>query len=94
MTQNKVLQKQVKKELKLAWLSYKKKVEYMFSTGNSRSAWEGLKSMMGMHSKKCYISLDGKLDFDLANDFNVFYNRFNVHNFSQELSAFKNVSFK
>ncbi len=24
----------------------------------------------------------------------VFYNRFNVHNFSQELAAFKNVSFE
>ncbi len=65
----------------------------MFSTGNFHSAWEGVKSMMGMHSKKFYISLYGKLDFDLGNDLNVFYNRFNVHNFSQELSAFKNVSF-
>lgn len=72
VTQYKVLQKQVKKELKLARLNYKDKVEYMFSTGNSRSAWEGVKSMMGMHSKKCNISFDGKLDFDLANDLNVF----------------------
>ncbi len=30
----------------------------------------------------------------LAMILNVFYNRFNLHNFSQELAAFKNVSFE
>lgn len=44
------------------------------------------------YSKKCHISLDGKLDFDLSNNLNVFfYNRFNIHNFSQELAVFKNA---
>jgi len=38
MTQYRVLQKQVKKELKLAKLNYKDKVENMLSTGNSRPA--------------------------------------------------------
>lgn len=46
--------------------------------------------MMGMNSKKFYISLDGKLDFDLSNDLNVFYNRFNSHDFRQELAVFNN----
>lgn len=94
VTQYKVLQNQVKKELKLARLNFKDKVEYMFSTGNSHTVWEGVKSMMGMHSKKCNISFDDKLDFDLADDLNVFYNRFNVPNFSQELATFENVSFE
>lgn len=91
MTQYKVLQKQVKKELKLARLNYKDKVEYMLSTGKSCSAWEGVKSMVGMHFKKRHTSLDGKLDLDLSNDLNFFYNRFNSHDFSQEL-VFKNAS--
>lgn len=91
VTQYKVLQKQVKRELKLARLNYKDKVEHMLSTGNTRPAWEGVKSMMGMNSKKSHISLNGKPDVDLSNDLNVFYNRFNIHDFSQERDVFKNA---
>ncbi|KAK0134020.1 hypothetical protein N1851_030427 [Merluccius polli] len=74
------LQKQVKK--KLAELNYKDRVETLLSTGNSRPAWEGVKSLMGTQSKKCPISFAGKTDSELANDLNIFYNRFNTYDFS------------
>ena len=46
---------------------------------------------MGMHSKKHDIAWNGSTDFDLSNELNVFYNRFNVHDFSEEVSGFKDV---
>ncbi len=45
--------------------------------------------MMGMQSKKCTISLNGKTDLDPSNELNVFNNSFNVHDFSEEVSVFK-----
>ena len=64
----------------------------MLSTGNSCSAWEGVKAMMGMQTKKCPISLNGMSDLSLSNELNVFYNRFNIYDFSEELSVFNNVA--
>lgn len=77
------LQMQAKKELKLAKLTYKDKVQSLLSTGNSRPAWVGVKS------KKCPISLAGKTDSELAND--IFKNRFNTCGFSKELSVYINA---
>lgn len=45
--------------------------------------------MMEMQSKK--FSLNGKPDLDLYNELNTFQNLFNVHDFSDELSVFKNA---
>ncbi len=94
LTQYRVLQKQVKREIKLAKLKYKDRVGNMFATGNPRPAWEGVKSMLGMQTKRHPISLNGKSNFDLSNELNMFYNRFNVHDFNNELSVFKNVVFE
>ena len=85
------LQKQVRRELKLAKIKYKDKVEDLLSAGNARPAWNGVKSMLGMKSNKHHISLNGISGSDLANDLNIFYNRFNVHDFSQEQSMFSGV---
>lgn len=48
---------------------------------------------MGMQLKQCRISLNGKSDLSLSNELYLFYNRLNVHDFSDESSAFKNVAF-
>ena len=92
MTQYRVFQKQAKKELKLAKLNYKDKVEKMLSTSNSHPAWEGVKAMMGMQSKKCPISLNGMSDLAISNELNTFYNRFNTYDFSEELSVFNSIA--
>lgn len=56
MTQYRELQKQVKRDLRLAKLKYKDKVECMLNTCNSHHAWQGVKSMMGVKPKKNEIS--------------------------------------
>ncbi len=63
----------------------------MQRAGSSRPAWDGVKSMMGMQSKKSHVSLNGRPDLVLSNELNTFYNRFNNCNFSEELSVFKNA---
>ena len=48
----KELQKQVRKEIKLAKQQYKDRVENLFSTGSARPAWEGVKSLFGTQPHK------------------------------------------
>lgn len=76
----------------MAKISCKDKVQTQLKSRNSHPAWEGVKSMMGMNSKKCSISFIGKSGCELANDLNHFYNHFDVHDFSRELSVFKTTS--
>lgn len=58
-------------EFKLAKCSYKDKIKNLLSTGDSQAAWAGLKSMMGMQSKKCPISISAKSDLYLFNEQNT-----------------------
>ncbi|KAK0133131.1 putative protein MSS51, mitochondrial [Merluccius polli] len=81
----------LRRELKLAKLNYKDKVESLLSSGTSRPAWDGLKCMMGLQSKKTPVSLNGKSDPELANELNIFYNRFNTYDFSKELCEYSNM---
>lgn len=67
-------------------------MENLFSTGCSRSAWEGVKSLLGLQTQKCTISLNKKSDHDLANELNIHSNRFNTHDFSHELSVFNGAA--
>ncbi len=83
ISRSRELQKQVKRELKIAKVSYKDKVQSQLRSG---------KSIMGMNKKKCSISFSGKSSSELANDLNVFYNRFNIYDFSHELSIVKDAS--
>lgn len=73
------LQKQVKRELKIAKVSYK-------------WVWVGVKSIMGMNKEKCPISFSGKSISELANELNIFYNCLNIYDFSHELSIAKDTS--
>ena len=88
----KELQKQVRKEIKLAKQQYKDRVENLFSTGSARPAWEGVKSLLGTQPHKSNISLNVMSDHDLANELNIYSDRFNVHDFSNELSAFMSAT--
>lgn len=47
--------------------------------------------MTGLQSNKCVISFNDKSDIDLSNDLDLFYNCFNIQDFSEELTVFKNV---
>ena len=91
-TQYRVLQKQVKREITLAKRNYKDKIEGMLTAGNSRPAWEGVKSMMGLQTKRHPVSYYDKSDAELSNDLNSFYNHFNVHDFREELAGFTSAA--
>lgn len=52
------------------------------TTYNSHRAWVGVKSMMGIKSKKDSILFNSIPDFEFSKQLNTFYNRFNVHYFS------------
>ncbi len=82
--------KKVRKDFKLAKRNYKDKVQNLFREGNSHSAGEGMKAMMGTQSKQGPISFSGMSHLVLSNALNCFYNCFDVHDFSQEISVFKN----
>lgn len=44
-----------------------------------------------MQPKKCPISFANKTDSEVANDLNSFYNCLNTHDFSKELSEYRNA---
>lgn len=91
ITRSKELQKQVKRELKLAKVTYKNKVQTLLTSGSSRPAWEDVKSIMGMQSTKNPISLAGMSNSQLAGGLNIFYNCFNTDDFRSELSVFRDA---
>lgn len=68
------LQKDIKHEIKRANLCYKQKVERKLGNNNLRSAW---------HSVKTIVELN------CMQEFNKFYSRFDVHDFSKETAALK-----
>ncbi len=80
--------KLVRNEVRLAKLRYKEKVETMFKSGESHLAWDGVKSIIGTKQKIKSITLGGKSDHELADDFNLFFTRFDTHDFTSELSKY------
>lgn len=72
------------------WNLYHQILKYV-CPGSSHTALEGVKSIMGMQSKKCPMSLNGKSEADVSKLY-LFYNYFNVQDFSK-LSVFVNVAF-
>ncbi len=72
------LQKQVRQELKLAQIKYKNKVQTLLCSGNSWPAWEGVKSITGMQSRRTPLYFAGKSDSELADDLHSVYNHFKV----------------
>lgn len=93
VTQYGALQKQVKGEIKTAKCDHKNKVESMLGSGTSHPPKLDMKPVMGLLSKKCTISLNGQMDAELSNDLSSFYNRFNVHDSSEQLAVIRNTVF-
>lgn len=79
----------VKKEIKLAKMKVKGKVEDGLRSGNSHNACRGIKSMVGMQDKKREPFNPDKPDFILADESNQFYVRFDTHNHSDKLAEFR-----
>ncbi len=79
----------MKRDIKLAKMQYKDKVQDELRMGNSRSAWRGIKSMMGIQDKKETVSNTDKSGYTLAEELNQFYLRFDSTDFYDELSKFR-----
>ena len=80
--QIKSIQKQLNIKIRDAKTTYKNKIENMFHGNNSKDAWKGLKLLCGYGSKNSNIVTDNPLTY--ANELNVFYARFDVHDHKTE----------
>lgn len=81
------IQKEIKREIKRAKWDYKLKVEYKLSNNLLGSAWDSIKSMVGLNDKtKKKVEMEGfTSDISLAHELNIFYSRFDKHDFSNEI---------
>lgn len=86
--------KEIKREIRRAKLSYKRKLEDMLSNNNMGSAWDSIRSMVGLTDNvKKRVSLDGfTSDLVLAQELNKFYSRFDVYFFNNEIMTLRNTS--
>lgn len=86
-----IVQKEIKREIKRAKWDYKLKVEHKLSQNLLGSAWDSVKSMVGLNDKsKKKVALEGfSSDILLAHELNEFYSRFDNHDFSDEIAGKK-----
>ena len=75
------LEKEISRMIKEGKKDYKDKVEKELWNGNARDAWRGLNAMMGRKQKAAPQCDD---PVKLSNDLNMFYSRFDKHDFSNE----------
>ena len=86
--QLKIVQVEINKMIVDCKGNYKRKVECMFK-GDIKSAWNGLRKLTGMGSKKTIVHNEDRNCEDLVNDLNVFYTRFDKHDFSSECNTMR-----
>jgi hypothetical protein len=72
---------------------YKDKIESQYSAGNIRAAWQGIKNMSSINKRVDFsnkpVSLEGVDDQEIPNVLNLFYARFEKHDFSEDLADVK-----
>jgi len=85
------IQKEIKREIKRCKLGYKDKVERQLRNNNLGSAWDSVKNIVGLNEKsRKKTFLEGfATDSALAQEFNKFYSRFDVHDYSKETGALR-----
>ncbi len=76
------LEKELRSMTRKAKMDYKDRVESELRNGNARDAWRGFNTMMGREQKAPSPQCDDPVK--LSNELNVFYSRFDKHNFSDE----------
>ncbi len=73
------VQRQIKRQIQLDKHSYKQKIEATLASGNSREAWQGIKTMTNVPHKgrgKPALTLDGSEGLEMANQLNSFFCQF------------------
>jgi len=81
------LQKEIKIEVRKAKLNYKINLEKELSMNNLGSVWKGMTLITG--TKGCEIKKVQLPGYDLAEDLNKFYLRFDVHEFGPVIESMK-----
>lgn len=82
----KEVDREVKRAIRTAKLKFKNKVEKNFTSGNLRSAWQGLKTMASANtpvSSHRTIQVAGNNTSSLPDDLNAFFTRFESDNSTQ-----------
>lgn len=68
-------------------------MEHKLSNNLLGSAWDSIKTMVGLNDKKKKVALEGfTSDISLAQELNQFYSRFDKHDFSNEIVVQKQSS--
>ena len=81
----KQIQKELKSAIKSEKTNYKHKIENHFKENNMKRVWHGMKLMSGYSNGTNKMSSLPRSSNDYANELNVFYNRFDHHDFSTEI---------
>lgn len=86
----KAVRKEIRAEIKKAKLRYKEKIEADLRSNNLKKTWKGMKTLIGSNDR---VVLDGfSSDKHLADEFNVFYSRFNNSDFNDEMKGIRAIT--
>lgn len=93
-SQKREINRVVRNEIRKAKRVYRDKVEHKYSGGDLWEAWRGMKSMSSISQgsterDRTPIKIDGINEADLPNVFNNFYSRFEVQDFSENISLLR-----
>lgn len=91
--EKKNISREVRNEARKARINYKNKIERLYSGGNLRAAWSGIKSMASVNQDtretRAPICVNGVECKDLPKTFNSFYARFERPDTAQKVSEIK-----
>ena len=83
----KEINKKLKEEIRAGKKVYKNKIEDMFKSNDSKSAWLGMKTAAGISGTKTNIRVNNEIEY--ANDLNTFYSRFDRFDFFHQITNIK-----
>ena len=85
------IEKEIKREIRAGKMRYKDKIENQLRMNNLGSAWSSMKTIVGLKEEgRTNIQLSGyNSDQQLAEEFNEFYTRFDVHDFKEQHSELR-----
>ena len=89
--EKKRIQRKIDKLVKHDKRRFGERIKNKFRSGNPKCAWDGLKKILG-NNRKCNVEMPSDVEpMTFVNDLNVFFNRFDVTDFSVELQDVKSL---
>ena len=79
------VQKELKRVIKIEKEKYKTKIEHKFTQNNMKEVWNGMKLMSGYSKSSGSKNYLPDTSLEYANKLNEFYNRFDKHDFREEI---------